>query len=90
MQAKLAGRQLIMVFLDSAGKYSRIGDAERVRKWVNGMPVAVAPSPAVVHAVMPAAVAPAPAKAAPAAEPTDEAPAEESEVEVLEAPKLTS
>ena len=35
MQAKLAGRQLIMVFLDSAGKYSRLGDAERVRRWVN-------------------------------------------------------
>ena len=34
MQAKLAGRQLIMVFLDSAGKYSRIGDAERVRHWL--------------------------------------------------------
>ena len=34
MQAKLAGRQLIMIFLDSAGKYSRIGDAERVRRWV--------------------------------------------------------
>ena len=34
MQAKLAGRQLIMVFLDSAGKYSRIGDAERVRRWI--------------------------------------------------------
>ncbi len=34
MQAKVAGRQLIMVFLDSAGKLSRIGDAERVRKWV--------------------------------------------------------
>lgn len=34
MQAKLAGRQLIMVFLDSAGKYSRIGDAERVRRWL--------------------------------------------------------
>ena len=34
MQAKLAGRQLIMVFLDSTGKYSRIGDAERVRRWV--------------------------------------------------------
>ncbi len=42
MQAKLAGRQLIMVFLDSAGKYSRIGDAERVRKWVNEMPAALA------------------------------------------------
>jgi len=34
MQAKLAGRKLIMVFLDSAGKYSRIGDAERVRHWI--------------------------------------------------------
>ncbi len=34
MQAKLAGRKLIMVFLDSAGRYSRIGDAERIRKWI--------------------------------------------------------
>lgn len=34
MQAKVAGRKLIMVFLDSAGKLSRIGDAERVRRWV--------------------------------------------------------
>jgi D-alanyl-D-alanine endopeptidase (penicillin-binding protein 7) len=23
-----------LVFLDSAGKYSRIGDAERVRRWL--------------------------------------------------------
>jgi D-alanyl-D-alanine endopeptidase (penicillin-binding protein 7) len=36
MQAQMAGRKLIMVFLDSAGKYSRIGDAERVRKWLLG------------------------------------------------------
>jgi D-alanyl-D-alanine endopeptidase (penicillin-binding protein 7) len=34
MQTKIAGRKLIMVFLDSAGKLSRIADAERVRKWV--------------------------------------------------------
>lgn len=34
MQAKVAGRNLVMVFLDSAGKLSRIGDAERVRRWV--------------------------------------------------------
>jgi D-alanyl-D-alanine endopeptidase (penicillin-binding protein 7) len=34
MQADLAGRKLIMVLLDSAGKYSRIGDAERLRKWL--------------------------------------------------------
>jgi len=38
MQAKVAGRKLIMVFLDSAGKLSRIGDAERVRKWVESQP----------------------------------------------------
>jgi len=34
MQTRVAGRNLIMVFLDSAGKYSRLGDAERVRRWV--------------------------------------------------------
>lgn len=34
MQTKVAGRKLIMVFLDSAGKFSRLGDAERVRSWV--------------------------------------------------------
>jgi len=34
MQAKMAGRKVIMVFLDSAGKLSRLGDAERVRRWV--------------------------------------------------------
>ncbi|MDZ4129956.1 MAG: serine hydrolase [Hydrogenophaga sp.] len=34
MQAKVAGRQLIMVFLDSTGKLSRLQDAERVRRWV--------------------------------------------------------
>jgi serine-type D-Ala-D-Ala endopeptidase (penicillin-binding protein 7) len=34
MQAKMAGRKVIMVFLDSAGKLSRLGDAERVRKWL--------------------------------------------------------
>lgn len=39
MQAKVAGRKLIMVFLDSAGKLSRIADAERVRKWVESNPV---------------------------------------------------
>lgn len=45
MQAKMAGRKLIMVFLDSTGKYSRIGDAERVRAWINSQPTAVAQVP---------------------------------------------
>lgn len=39
MQAKIAGRKLIMVFLDSAGKMSRLGDAARVRRWVESSPV---------------------------------------------------
>ena len=39
MQAKVAGRKLIMVFLDSAGKLSRLADAERVRRWVESTPV---------------------------------------------------
>jgi D-alanyl-D-alanine endopeptidase (penicillin-binding protein 7) len=39
LQAKIAGRKLIMVFLDSAGKLSRIADAERVRRWVESQPV---------------------------------------------------
>jgi serine-type D-Ala-D-Ala endopeptidase (penicillin-binding protein 7) len=34
MQASLAGRKLIMVLLDSAGRYSRMGDAERIRNWL--------------------------------------------------------
>lgn len=45
MQAQMAGRKLIMVLLDSAGKYSRIGDAERIRAWLN--------SPSTVHAGTP-------------------------------------
>ena len=38
MQTQIAGRKLIMVFLDSAGKFSRLGDAERVRQWVESTP----------------------------------------------------
>jgi D-alanyl-D-alanine endopeptidase (penicillin-binding protein 7) len=35
LQAQMAGRKLIMVLLDSAGRFSRIGDAERIRKWLD-------------------------------------------------------
>jgi serine-type D-Ala-D-Ala endopeptidase (penicillin-binding protein 7) len=44
MQAQLAGRKLIMVLLDSAGRYSRVGDAERIRQWLTHE---TAPLPAV-------------------------------------------
>lgn len=46
MQAHVAGRKLIMVFLDATGKLSRLQDAERVRKWVEHQtvqPVAARP-----------------------------------------------
>ena len=42
MQTKVAGRKLIMVFLDSAGKLSRLGDAERVRRWIEAAPMPIA------------------------------------------------
>ncbi len=41
MQAQLAGRKLIMVLLDSAGRYSRIGDAERLRSFLSSAPAAL-------------------------------------------------
>jgi D-alanyl-D-alanine endopeptidase (penicillin-binding protein 7) len=39
MQARVAGRQLIMVFLDATGKLGRAQDAERVRRWVEAQPM---------------------------------------------------
>jgi D-alanyl-D-alanine endopeptidase (penicillin-binding protein 7) len=34
MQVRLASKDLIVVLLDSWGKHSRLGDAQRIRKWV--------------------------------------------------------
>lgn len=34
MQTKIEGRPIVMVFLDSKGKLSRIADAGRIRKWL--------------------------------------------------------
>jgi len=55
MQARIAGRKLIMVFLDSAGKLGRIADAERVRRWVEAnrhmiSPAAATPQPTLTAA----------------------------------------
>ncbi len=41
MQAQMDGRHLIMVLLDSTGRYSRIGDAERLRRWLLDNPAPV-------------------------------------------------
>lgn len=37
MQAKIEGRPVVMVFLDSKGKQSRLGDAGRIRKWLEDL-----------------------------------------------------
>ena len=50
MQAKVSGRKLIMVFLDSAGKLSRIADAERVKRWVESNSAALNRGTPVAHA----------------------------------------
>lgn len=34
MQANINGRPIVMIFLDSKGKLSRLGDAARIRKWL--------------------------------------------------------
>lgn len=34
MQAVIEGQRVVMVLLDSVGRYSRIGDAQRIRQWL--------------------------------------------------------
>lgn len=36
MQAKIQEKPVIIVLLDSAGRFSRIGDAQRIRRWMEG------------------------------------------------------
>ncbi|MBY0573837.1 MAG: D-alanyl-D-alanine endopeptidase [Undibacterium sp.] len=37
MQAIIEGRAVVMVFLDSKGKYSRLADAGRIKKWMQSL-----------------------------------------------------
>ncbi|OGB22150.1 MAG: hypothetical protein A3I66_17365 [Burkholderiales bacterium RIFCSPLOWO2_02_FULL_57_36] len=37
MQAIIEGRSIVMVFLDSKGRLSRLGDASRIRKWLESV-----------------------------------------------------
>jgi len=34
MQTSLAGRALVIVLLDSWGRYTRLGDAARIKQWL--------------------------------------------------------
>jgi D-alanyl-D-alanine endopeptidase (penicillin-binding protein 7) len=38
MKAKIEGKTVLIVLLDSVGKYTRFGDANRIKKWVESKP----------------------------------------------------
>ncbi|MDH5208739.1 MAG: serine hydrolase [Burkholderiaceae bacterium] len=46
MQAVIEGKRVVMVLLDSVGKYSRIADAQRIRNWLESNGPAPAAFPA--------------------------------------------
>ncbi len=47
MQAVVEGQRIVMVLLDSVGKYSRLGDAQRIRDWLAAKrPAETSPAPA--------------------------------------------
>ena len=52
MLAKIEGRSIVMVFLDSKGKQSRLADAGRIRKWLEAL------KPQVTQAVLQTVSAP--------------------------------
>jgi len=47
MQAEIAARPVIIVLLDSWGKYTRLGDANRIRRWMES--VYTQPAGALLH-----------------------------------------
>jgi D-alanyl-D-alanine endopeptidase (penicillin-binding protein 7) len=42
MQAIIANQPVVIVLLDSWGKLTRVGDAQRIRKWLEKNPTKVA------------------------------------------------
>lgn len=41
MKAKIEGKTVLIVLLDSVGKYTRFGDANRIKKWVESQPTQI-------------------------------------------------
>jgi D-alanyl-D-alanine endopeptidase (penicillin-binding protein 7) len=46
MQAVIEGRRVVMVLLDSVGKYSRLADAQRIRDWLEAHAAGATAAPA--------------------------------------------
>ena len=53
MLAKIEGRSIVMVFLDSKGKQSRLADAGRIRKWIESVKPRAVSQPLVQTVSMP-------------------------------------
>ena len=46
IKALIRGRAIIIVLLDSFGRYTRVADAQRIRKWLESMPAELLPGAA--------------------------------------------
>src|SRR5579862_238952 len=47
IKAMIRGREIVIVLLDSFGRYTRVADAQRIRKWLEAMPAEMlTPGPA--------------------------------------------
>lgn len=66
MQAVIEGQRVVMVLLDSVGKYSRIGDAQRIRQWLEATKPATGARPGLTSVDQPRGRADADAASAPA------------------------
>lgn len=53
MKAKIEGKAVLIVLLDSVGKYTRIGDANRIKKWMEANPNSAVESPELVRLAPP-------------------------------------
>ena len=54
MQAEIAARQVVIVLLDSWGRYTRLGDANRIRRWIEATLPAPGTATGEIHRAAPA------------------------------------
>jgi serine-type D-Ala-D-Ala endopeptidase (penicillin-binding protein 7) len=46
IKALIRGRAIVIVLLDSFGRYTRVADAQRIRKWLESLPAELLPGAA--------------------------------------------
>jgi D-alanyl-D-alanine endopeptidase (penicillin-binding protein 7) len=53
MKARIEGKSVLIVLLDSVGKYTRFGDANRIKKWMESNPPLFPATPALIKSDAP-------------------------------------